>query len=250
MGGADGWTLTDWFENVYLRTAGPQKYDQLATHAIPWTDDSVKTALTDLQKIWGTSGYLAGGTTGALQADFPTSVTKVFTTPPQAAMVYEGDFVAGVISGQTKAKLGTDANFFDFPSINNSPPSVVTGGDMAVLMKDSEAGKAFMKFLTTPEASTTWAKLGGFSSPNKAVAASAYPDEISARAAQAIANAQDVRFDMSDLAPPAFGGTPSKGEWKDLQDFLRNPRTSPVRCRSSKQTPRQPSANDLRDRVP
>ena len=28
---------------------------------------------------------------------------------------------------------------------------------------------------------------------------------------------------MSDLAPSAFGGTDGKGEWKLLQDFLRNP---------------------------
>ena len=28
---------------------------------------------------------------------------------------------------------------------------------------------------------------------------------------------------MSDQAPQAFGGTPGKGEWKDLQDFLKNP---------------------------
>ena len=28
---------------------------------------------------------------------------------------------------------------------------------------------------------------------------------------------------MSDQAPQSFGGTPGKGEWKDLQDFLKNP---------------------------
>src|SRR5262249_15057049 len=27
IGGADGWTLTDLFENIYLRTFGPAKYD-------------------------------------------------------------------------------------------------------------------------------------------------------------------------------------------------------------------------------
>ncbi len=31
IAGADGWTLTDLFENIYLRTAGPEKYDQLST---------------------------------------------------------------------------------------------------------------------------------------------------------------------------------------------------------------------------
>src|SRR3954447_4017108 len=41
IGGADGWTLTDLFENIYLRQAGAEKYDQLAKHKIPWTDQSV-----------------------------------------------------------------------------------------------------------------------------------------------------------------------------------------------------------------
>jgi len=222
VAGADGWTLTDWFENVYLRTAGGEKYDQLTTLEIPWTDPSVTTALDELAKIWGSDAMLSGGATGALQTDFPTSVVNAFASPPKAAMVYEGDFVAGVIGAETQATLGTEADFFDFPSINGSPASVVGGGDMAVLMKDSEAGKAFMKFLATPEAATIWAALGGFSSPNKNVDPSVYPDDITRRAATALANAEVVRFDMSDLEPPAFGGTPGKGEWKLLQDFLGN----------------------------
>ena len=53
VGGADGWTLTDWFENVYLSQAGPEKYDQLAQHEIKWTDPSVKDALTTLAQLWG-----------------------------------------------------------------------------------------------------------------------------------------------------------------------------------------------------
>src|SRR4051794_28003327 len=44
FGAADGWTLTDLFENIYLRQAGPDKYDQLSTHKLKWTDPSVKTA--------------------------------------------------------------------------------------------------------------------------------------------------------------------------------------------------------------
>ena len=45
VGGADSWTLTDWFENLYLRLAGPTRYDLLAAHRIPWTDPSVKATL-------------------------------------------------------------------------------------------------------------------------------------------------------------------------------------------------------------
>ena len=41
--------------------------------------------------------------TGALQADFPTSVTNVFSLPAKAAMVIEGDFVPGAAT-KSKAK--------------------------------------------------------------------------------------------------------------------------------------------------
>lgn len=221
VGGGDGWTLTDWFENAYLRVAGPEKYDQLSKHEIPWTDQSVKDTLSTLAQLWGKKELIVPG---ALQTDMPTSVTNVFSDSPKGAMVYEGDFVAGVIGSETKSKVGDTANFFDFPSINGSKTSVVGGGDVAVALKDSKASQALLTYLASPEAASIWAKRGGFTSPNKNVDNSVYPDDTSKKIAQALVGAGDAfRFDMSDLAPAAFGGTPGQGEWKILQDFLNNP---------------------------
>lgn len=225
VGGADGWTLTDWFENVYLSQAGPEKYDQLAKHEIKWTDPSVKEALTTLAQIWGKKDYVAGGASGALQTEFPASVTQTFTggDQPKAGMVYEGDFVQ-VNIGETDAKVGTDAKVFPFPAVGDTAP-VVSGGDAAVILKDSKAAQALATFLASPDSASIQAKLGGFLSPNKAIDTSAYPNEVQKKMADAlIAAGDDFRFDMSDQAPQAFGGTPGKGEWKALQDFLKNPK--------------------------
>ncbi|MET7944781.1 ABC transporter substrate-binding protein [Streptomyces sp. NPDC005302] len=225
VGGADGWTLTDWFENIYLSQAGPEKYDQLAQHKIKWTDPSVKDALTTLAQIWGDKNLIAGGPDGALQTEFPASVTQTFTggDQPKAGMVFEGDFVAVNIA-ETKAKIGTDAKVFPFPAVGDKPP-VVSGGDAAVVLKDSKAAQALATFLASPDAATIQAKLGGYLSPNKSVALSAYPNAVQQKMAKAlIAAGDDFRFDMSDQAPQSFGGTPGKGEWKDLQDFLKNPK--------------------------
>ncbi|KUO18469.1 ABC transporter substrate-binding protein [Streptomyces dysideae] len=225
VGGAEGWTLTDWFENIYLSQAGPEKYDQLAQHEIKWTDPSVKDALTTLAQVWGKKDYVAGGAAGALQTDFPASVTQTFTggDQPKAGMVYEGDF-AQVNITQAKAKIGTDAKVFPFPTVGDSAP-VVSGGDAAVILKDSKAAQALATFLASPDAATVQAKLGGYLSPNKNVAESAYPNAVQQKMAKAlIAAGDDFRFDMSDQAPQAFGGTPGKGEWKHLQDFLKNPK--------------------------
>jgi alpha-glucoside transport system substrate-binding protein len=35
---------------------------------------------------------------------------------------------------------------------------------------------------------------------------------------------------MSDLAPPAFGGTKGSGEWADLQAWLKNPNNIDAAC--------------------
>lgn len=227
VGGADGWTLTDWFENVYLSQAGPEKYDQLAKHTIKWTDPSVTHALTTLAELFGKPALLAGGTNGALQTEFPVSVTQTFTggDRAKAAMVFEGDFSAVNIA-QTGAKIGTDAKVFPFPAVGDGGTApVVTGGDAAVALKDGKGAQALLTFLASPEAARIWAGAGGFLSPNKGLDKAAYPDDVQREIAAALIGAgDDFRFDMSDQMPQSFGGTPGKGEWKALQDFLKNPK--------------------------
>ncbi|MFJ8668975.1 ABC transporter substrate-binding protein [Streptomyces sp. NPDC093600] len=225
VGGADGWTLTDWFENIYLSQAGPEKYDQLAQHKIKWTDPSVTRALTTLGELFGKPNLIAGGADGALQTEFPASVTQTFTggDQPKGAMVFEGDFAAINIA-QTDAEIGKDAKVFPFPAVGAESP-VVTAGDAAVALKDTRGAQALLTFLASPDAARIWAGAGGFLSPNKNLDLAAYPNDVQREIAKALIDAgDDFRFDMSDQMPQSFGGTPGKGEWKALQDFLKNPK--------------------------
>ncbi|MFE9447553.1 ABC transporter substrate-binding protein [Streptomyces sp. NPDC006739] len=227
VAGQDGWTLTDWFENIYLSQAGPAKYDALAAHRLKWTDASVVRALGTLGKLFKDRQLIAGGQKEALNTDFPGSVEKVFGPKPEAGMVYEGDFVAGVAHDQFGRSIGKDADFFPFPAVDGGSAPVVSGGDAAVVLKDAKNSKAGMKlleYLATPEAAAVWAKAGGFLSPNRKLDLSAYADDVTRATAKSLVSAGDtVRFDMSDQAPAAFGGTKGVGEWKLLQDFLRDP---------------------------
>jgi alpha-glucoside transport system substrate-binding protein len=218
IGGADGWTLTDLFENIYIRTAGPEMYDQLAKHEIPWTDQSVKDALTEMAKVFADKDNIAGN---PLQVDFETSVSQVFSESPEAAQVIEGAFVPGVVDHSLEA--GTDFDVFEFPAVNDSEPAVVADGNMFVLFNDNPATRAFIEYLATPEAATIWAELGGFGSPNRNVDPSVYPDELTMRTAGAISEAEVIRWDLSDLVPPEFGATTGQGLWKLFQDFVANP---------------------------
>ena len=221
IGGAEGWTLTDLFENIYLRTAGGEMYDQLSSHEIPWTDQSVKDALTEMAKIVGDPDNIVGGTEGALQSDFPTSVSNVFAEEAKGAMVIEGDFVPGVVESPLDPETGY--NVSAFPAINDSPPSVVGGGDLAVMFDDTPAARAFIEYLATPEAAEIWAGRGGFSSANQNLDASVYPDPITETTASAIAEAEEFRFDLSDVQPSEFGSTEGQGLWKLFQDFVADP---------------------------
>ncbi|MEU5941635.1 extracellular solute-binding protein [Micromonospora sp. NPDC047548] len=218
--GGDGWVLTDWFENIYLRVAGPEMYDKLAKHEIPWTDPSVVKTLTLLADYWRTPRFLAGSPT---QTAFTQAIADVFGKSPKGAMLFEGDFVASEINKLGELKVGESAKFFNWPSVDGSKPAVVTAGDQAVAFKDTPEANALMAFLASPEAAKIMAAKGGFISANSGLEIAAYPDDTTREIAEAVVKAESLRFDLSDLTPQAFGGGTSAHLWVLLQDFLAKP---------------------------
>jgi alpha-glucoside transport system substrate-binding protein len=80
-----------------------------------------------------------------------------------------------------------------------------------------------MRYLATPSAAAAWARAGGFLSPNRSLGLSAYPDALTRQIAAKLMRARTVRFDLSDLQPPAFGAVAQQGMWAILQSFLRHP---------------------------
>ena len=243
IAGADdsAWTLTDWFENVYLRTAGGGSYESLARGQLSWTDQSVVTALETLSEVFGRTEWIAGGPEEARRTSYEESVKKVFGTPkdPAAAMVFEGDFVASEVA-KTPSEVGKQAKSFRFPPIGPSttnpsataqlvgggPASTAgdaTGGDVAVLMRDDPEARKLLRFLATPEAAEPWMQAGGFLSPNRSANLDLYPDDGTRGVATGLVEARSLSFDLSDQLPVAFGGTPGQGMWRILQDFLSDP---------------------------
>jgi maltose-binding protein MalE len=216
----DGWPCTDWFENIYLRVAGVDRYNQLTARQIRWTDQTVVESLQLLADYLKQPNAVERGAT---QLSFTQSVADVFGSAPKAAMLYEGDFVLGEIQKSGKVQVGTGAKFFPFPSINGSAPSVVTGGDIALRYKDSAASNAVMTYLASAQAAGIWAAKGGFLSANRNLDASLYPDETTRQLGAAILKSTQVAFDQSDQTPQAFGGQAAADEWKILTDFIGNP---------------------------
>ncbi|MGC5628129.1 ABC transporter substrate-binding protein [Georgenia sp. Z1344] len=215
-----GWPLTDWFENAYLRLAGPEAYDQLVDREIPWTDPSVVETLEVLAEVWGDPELVLSG---GLDRSYPDTVENVFSDDPSAATLVGGEYVAGSIEGQTDAVVGEDAMFFPWPEMDGSAPTVVGEAGGAVAF-DSEPGTAeLMRYLASPEAANIWIALGGTTSPNQRADLDLYEDDLSREIAQQIVGAEVFRLDLSDLVPPDFGASQLEGLWPVLIDFYEDP---------------------------
>ena len=78
---ATGWPLTDWFEDILLRSAGPQTYDDLITHDIPWTHPQVLSAALYFGDILGNEAYQLGGKSGTLNTFFGDAFHFPFCFP-------------------------------------------------------------------------------------------------------------------------------------------------------------------------
>src|SRR5204862_1798995 len=130
LGAGDSWTLTDWFESVYVRQAGPDKYDQLFSGKLAWSDASVQAAV-DTMKQALKDDYVAGGIKAALGRNFTDGIGQAFSANPQAVLYYEGGFVGGIATGQVnkELKFGETIDWFDFPATKAST-AVEIGGDV------------------------------------------------------------------------------------------------------------------------
>ncbi|HEX6422638.1 MAG TPA: ABC transporter substrate-binding protein [Acidimicrobiales bacterium] len=223
----DSWVLTDLFENLYLRVAGPERYDALADRRVSWTDGTVVATLALFADLLAPQN-LAGGPEGALGWRLPDAAAAVFAADPAAGMIVEGDFVPGVVAGAGEAELGVDVDVMPFPERQPGGRLVVGGGDAAVLMRPEPAGEELVRFLATAEAGEIWAARGGFLSPNEDVDLSVYPDDRTRDVARALLEAGDgFRFDLSDLQPVEFGGTTGSGMWGILRDLVADPADPP-----------------------
>jgi alpha-glucoside transport system substrate-binding protein len=224
IGGQDGWTLTDWFENLYVRVAGPENYVKLfVTHEIKWTDPTVVKTMEHFRDIISpTDVKLAGGAAGTNSTGFIDALDLMLNG--KAEMYYEGGFM-GNFARQNFPKLegGKDYTFFPFPEIDPAyGKPVVGGGDFAVAFSNKPETAAFLNFLASAKANEIWAqaKEGARITPNKNASADLFADPLTKLEAAAIKSADIFVFDGSDLAPSAVGGD---AMFTGLQQFIEKP---------------------------
>ena len=218
-GAASGWPGTDWIEDIMLRTTKPEIYDKWVNHEIPWTDPTVKRAWELFGQIARNEKYVYGGAATALTTNFGEAPNALFTTPPRAYMHKQATFIKSfILKYNPDLQPGVDFSFFPFPSIDLDYGTPALGAaDMFAVFKDTPEAQALMRYLATADAQEIWVAELGKLSANRKVNPNAYPDDLTRKAAEVLANAETFRFDGSDLMPAAVG---SGSFWSGILDYV------------------------------
>jgi len=224
IGGASGWTLTDWFENIYVRIAGPEMYHKLfVTHEVEWTDESVVEAMEHFRDLIApTNDKLVGGADGTLSDGFIDAFDRMLLG--QAELYFGGGFMSSFAEENfPDLSGGEDYSFFLFPQIKADwGKPVVGGGGLLIVFNPTGAAKAFVEFMASREAGEVWATAarGPVISPNTSVPLTVYTNPLKRLEAEQIVSAGVFVFDGSDLAPGALGGD---ALFTGLQNFVSDP---------------------------
>ena len=221
MGGLDGWALTDLFENIYVRVAGPENYIKLfVTHEIEWTDATVVEAMGHFADLISpTDDKLLGDAEGALATDFLGGMDQMLRG--ESGLYTLGGFM-GNFGEQNFPDMtcGEEFSFFAFPPINEEWGNpVVGGGGLWIVFNDRPEVRELIRYLQSPEALTIWASQpeGARLPASHQVSEDAVSGACSKMEAAQIANANAFVFDGSDLAPGAVGGD---ALFTGLQNFI------------------------------
>jgi alpha-glucoside transport system substrate-binding protein len=213
-GAASGWPGTDFIEDFVLRTAGPDVYKQWYQGKIKWSDPKIKAAFQMYGDVVKAS---YGGSNYILSTNFGNGGDGLFTTPPNCLFHHQASFITGFSKFKTGV-AGTDYNFFPFPDIDPQYSGAIEGaGDLFGMFHDTPAARSLIAYLVTPAAQSIWVGRGGALSPNKLV--SNYPDDVSRRSGELLANAKIFVFDASDNMPTAMNAE----FWKEILVFVKDP---------------------------
>jgi alpha-glucoside transport system substrate-binding protein len=227
VGAADGWVLTDWFENV-LWGLDHVTYERLADGEGSWDSSSVVRTLELLAEVWAPAGTLQGrprrsllgGPGRSLLVQFEDSVLDV-AQRKRAAMVLGADFVLPVV--RRLAPKAPPLDWFPMPAPPGGVAPVVVGGDLAVLLAGAgEGGRTLVEWLARADAARAWAAAGGFVSLRPDVVD--YPAQYRPQLLDQVRNGapSGLGFDLSDrlAGSSSLAGGDGRGLWRLLQRFL------------------------------
>lgn len=203
--GSTGWVVTDWIEDLMLRTAGPEAYDRWIAGELEFSSPEVTRAAELFAEIAFNEDYVLGGTQGIITTPFGDAILPVVEDPPACFLHRQASFIIGFLPDS--AVPGEDVDIFYFPPVEDGYDGrpVLSGGDLAGLFTDNPAAIALMEYMSDPSWLGPQIDTGSDFAPFADFPLEDYPNEIARAEAELLANADVVRFDASDSMPGAVG---------------------------------------------
>ena len=208
---ATGWPGTDWVEDLVLRQAGPDVYDQWVSHEVPFTDPQIKEAFDAVGSIILDPKYVNAGL---------GDVSSINSTPfgdaarvlgdGSCALHHQASFFDGFIQDPANgnATVGPDADIWAFitPSIDGQGNAVTGGGEIIGAFSNDADTIKVQEYLSSPEWANSRVSLGGVISANNGLDPSNASSPILQEAIKILQDPDTTfRFDASDLMPGAVG---------------------------------------------
>jgi len=229
-GDATGWPGTDFIEDVMLRTAGVDAYEQWYTHEIPFNDPQVVTAWDTAGEILKNPDYVNAGL-----GEVDSIATQSWTDAGngildgncwmhRAANFYQTQWPEGT-------EVAEDGQVFAFylPTDQTDVKPMLGGGEFVAAFNDRPEVQAFQTYLSSAD----WANQKALSTPDGGWVSANNgldPENLSTEFDQYVAGVLSdpetvVAFDASDLMPGEVGaGT----FWTGIVEWLTGSDTQEV----------------------
>jgi alpha-glucoside transport system substrate-binding protein len=221
--GSSGWPATDWMEDIMLRTAGTDVYDQWVANEIPFDDPAVVTAAEHFGEIMFGDGYVLGGADQTPSIAFGDAPTPMFEEEPGCWLHRQASFINAFFPEDAEA--GVDYDWFPFPTIEEGQDNILFGGEFAVV---GTAGnrEEVVDFLNQFMGEDVQCAMGGEVlssriSPNINVGSDCYANDILAESSELLTAALEEgtgRFDASDMLP----GDVNSAFWTEMLGYMQD----------------------------
>jgi alpha-glucoside transport system substrate-binding protein len=218
--GSSGWPATDWMEDIMLRTAGPDTYDQWYRHEIPFNDPAVLAAAQKFGDVMFHPDYVLGGAAATASLAFGDAPLPMFDEPPGCWLHRQASFITAFFPADAVA--GVDYDWFPFPTID-TPGGPLFGGEVTMAFRNAPEVKDALERFSGQDVQCAMGGYVGSSriSPNLNVSNDCYANQILKDAADVLKeglSSGTARFDASDLMPAAVG---SGSFWTGMIKYMQ-----------------------------
>ena len=233
-GDASGWPGTDWIEDLVLRQAGPDVYDQWVAGKVKFTDQPIKDAFDAVGKILLDPKYVNAGF-GDVKSINSTAFADVAAKVADGTcpMTHQASFLSSnFLTVKTKdgktPTIAPDGDVYAFllPGIKEGSSSVEAGGEFVASFSNKKAVQMVQDFMSSPDFANARVKLGGVISANNGADPSLASSQFLTDAMKTLQDPKTVaRFDASDLMPATVG---SGSFWKGMVNWVDGTPTDQV----------------------